>query len=235
MNLQEKLSQSLLTVHGDQQLTLGDMFVPKSASEDQVRLPMWVANATIIQNSQLFQFTPDVLSQYQVTHYIHQNKIVRAHDHDNALYGFDIPAGVGMKASAAFPYAIAGSTLWSAGCDEHCYLQLFDGGLVDTKVSEFSPQHVGRILVGDHKISSVGNPVAVVVNQFRYQHVNIGVVGTAVVNNVGVGDSKNDFGDSVSYRNTIIVEGETGHSRHRLTWQSIAMIDMSLNPVSDIS
>ena len=79
----------------------------------------------------MFQFTPDILSAYQVSRYLHNQDTHALKNQNKKLYGFDMPLAVGMTASATFPYAVVGTTLWSNGCDENCYLQLFDGGLVD--------------------------------------------------------------------------------------------------------
>lgn len=107
-------------------LTLGDMFIPRS-SPNLVTLPYWVSNSTIYQNAQIFPFTPAVLSKYGVNSYPYDN-----HAYPVTNY-YNIPAAVGMTASASFPFALTPTTLGSNACVDknNCYLQLLDGGLAD--------------------------------------------------------------------------------------------------------
>jgi hypothetical protein len=107
-------------------LTLGDMFIPRS-SPTPVTLPYWVTNSTIYQNAQIFPFTPTVLSKYGVINYPYDN-----HYYPVTNY-YNIPAAVGMTASASFPFALTPTTLGSNACTDskNCYLQLLDGGLAD--------------------------------------------------------------------------------------------------------
>lgn len=108
-------------------LTLGDMFIAKSAPNTTVELPYWVTNSTIYQNAQIFPFTPAVLAKYSVNSYPYNNQNNSVTDY------YKIPAAVGMTASASFPFALSPTTLGSNACTDkkNCYLQLIDGGLAD--------------------------------------------------------------------------------------------------------
>lgn len=117
--LETKLNELFFTTSSGE-LTLGDIFIPKQ-SEQPVALPYWVANASIYQNAAIFPFAPDVLNRYHVVGYEH-NKIANP-------YAF--PAAVGTTASASVPLVTPATTLVSNGCNENCYLHLYDGGLTD--------------------------------------------------------------------------------------------------------
>lgn len=124
--IEQSLAESIL--HTDKgTLTLGDIFIPKSASPADVKLPFWVTNSTLYQNAALFPFTPDVLAKYAVNAYDYNQKTYPVQNYGN------IPVAVGMAASASFPFAITPTTLGSSGCtgSGNCYLQLLDGGLAD--------------------------------------------------------------------------------------------------------
>lgn len=112
---------------GKRSLTLCDVFRPAGSSE-AVRLPYWVANATVYENGARFQFTPDMLSRYSVIGYTHH---LKKHALDAACY--DLPLAVGLKASASFPVAFPATTLRCAPPADtlNPYLHLMDGGLVD--------------------------------------------------------------------------------------------------------
>lgn len=132
IELEQLLYKNFAVIGDTPTLTLGDMFIRVDNAAQQPQLPMWITNATILQSRQLFQFTPDVLNAYHITRYIHNLMIEDIEPaRSEQVYGAEIPAAVGMVASATFPYAIAGTTLWSDGCKNDCFLQLFDGGLVD--------------------------------------------------------------------------------------------------------
>jgi len=105
-------------------LTLRDMFVPKEET-NQVLAPYWIPNATVLGNGAIFQFTPDVLEQYGVSHYYHDLKKRSLH------CPYDLPLAVGLKASASFPVALPASTLQLSCPTTKTYLQLADGGLAD--------------------------------------------------------------------------------------------------------
>jgi predicted acylesterase/phospholipase RssA len=108
-------------------LTLRDVFRPAGSTE-AVRLPYWVANATVYENGARFQFTPDMLSRYSVIGYTHH---LKKRELDAACY--DLPLAVGLKASASFPVAFPATTLRCAPVADtlNPYLHLMDGGLVD--------------------------------------------------------------------------------------------------------
>ena len=108
-------------------LTLRDVFRPAGSTE-AVRLPYWVANATVYENGARFQFTPDMLASYGVVGYTHH---LKKRDLDPACY--DLPLAVGLKASASFPVAFPATTLHCAPDADtlNPYLHLMDGGLVD--------------------------------------------------------------------------------------------------------
>ena len=121
-------------------LTLSDVFVRKTEQRSP-KLPYWIANATIFQNGELFQFAPDVLERFGIDMYWHRASKIYQKDHgdtrcgtrdDGQSNGFAdcLPLSVGMKASASFPVGIPATTLRSSHC-ENCFLQLMDGGTFD--------------------------------------------------------------------------------------------------------
>jgi len=112
------------TDHPRFSLTLRDIFVPRRGT-NQVVAPCWIANATVLGNGAIFQFTPDVLEQYGVSHYYHDLKKT----HLNCP--FDLPLAVGLKASASFPVAVPSSTLQLSNRTARTFLQLSDGGMAD--------------------------------------------------------------------------------------------------------
>jgi predicted acylesterase/phospholipase RssA len=109
-------------------LTLGDVWIPKD-SDRQVRLPAWVANATVYENGAIFPITPDILSVYNVASYTHRKK-----GPIELKTGFEdeLPLAVAVKASASLPGPIPATTFGIRGQDLlNPYLHLFDGGLAD--------------------------------------------------------------------------------------------------------
>lgn len=131
LDLEAKLSKNLLQISPNRELLLGDIFIHKDDSSKKAQLPLWVTNSAIIQNSNIFQFVPTVLQKYKISAFQHKFKKHRVRQKSKRVYAYNMPFAVGMTASAAFPYAVSGTTLWSQACDKTCYLQLFDGGLVD--------------------------------------------------------------------------------------------------------
>lgn len=125
--IEDELSDAILKKNNGGTLLLGDIFIPRNGSPAAVKLPYWVTNATIYQNAALFPFTPDVLQKYAVQSYSYH-----AATHSINNYGYDVPAAVGMTASASYPFAVPPVTLGSVGCKNNpCYLHLLDGGLAD--------------------------------------------------------------------------------------------------------
>ena len=123
--VEQSLAKNILRTK-DGTLTLGDIFVPKNGNPANVHLPYWVTNSTIYQNATVLPFTPDVLQRYGVNSYDFNQKTYPVQS------PYDIPAAVGMTASASFPFALTPTTLGSNACTHgECYLQLLDGGLAD--------------------------------------------------------------------------------------------------------
>lgn len=117
----------------DPSLTLGDVFDMRNLPAAKVRLPQWIANATVHENGAIFPFTPDHLKLYDVRGYTHRLKKVR---HDSLRQTYDefiaaVPLSVAMKASGTFPMAIPATTLGSGMDKLNPYLHLLDGGLAD--------------------------------------------------------------------------------------------------------
>ena len=121
-------------------LALSDIFVRNNEYRSP-RLPYWIANATIFQNGELFQFAPDVLESFKVDMYWHRvsRRYKKDHQLSNCAKRIDgqansfadcMPLSVGMKASASFPVGIPTTTLRSSYCNK-CHLQLIDGGTFD--------------------------------------------------------------------------------------------------------
>lgn len=127
------LSQAVLQKANGGTLTLGDIFVPRTGSPADVKLPYWIMNATVYQNAAVFPFTPDVLAAYRVRSYPYRMAThTIAGNVNDKRYAYDVPAAVGLLASASYPMALPPVTLGSDGCLHNpCYLQLFDGGLAD--------------------------------------------------------------------------------------------------------
>ena len=81
---------------GHTSLMLGDLFAPEG-SPAPVRLPYWIANATVYENGARFMFTPEFVKQYRIGRYVHN---MRFKDLDDP---FRLPLAVAMKSSASFP------------------------------------------------------------------------------------------------------------------------------------
>jgi len=111
---------------------LNDIFIPNDEPASKVKLPYWVANATIFQNGAIFPFTPDILARYKIVKYRYEQKEQQfLGEYSDPAYGGELPVVVGMRTSANFPIAVPPTTLVSAGCEQTCYLHLLDGGLAD--------------------------------------------------------------------------------------------------------
>jgi len=95
----------------------------------KVKLPEWIANATIYGNGRRFPFWEDTLVRYGVSGYVHR---MRWRDLKNP---FDLPIAVAVKASASFPVLIPTSLLQVSypppNGEQKAYLQLTDGGIAD--------------------------------------------------------------------------------------------------------
>ncbi len=129
LKIEQRLNQTLLvTPQGG--LRLGDIFAYPAGGQ---HLPYWVANATIYQNAEIFPFTPDILARYRVVRYFsHMQQVNITTPFTHPCYGCDMPAAVGLTASASVPLAMLPTTLVSRGCyGRDCYLQLYDGGIGD--------------------------------------------------------------------------------------------------------
>ena len=114
-------------------LVLGDIFVQKDDQHRQVKLPYWVANATVYENGAIFAFTPDHLKLYKIRGYRHRLKV---YEQSWSQPGYEkfietMPLSVGATASASFPVATLPTTLTNDLDPNNRYLHLFDGGLAD--------------------------------------------------------------------------------------------------------
>ena len=128
-----KLASRRAAGRGSASLTLGDIFVPRSDAGAEVRLPYWVANATVFENGALFPFTPDHLKLYQVHAYRHR---CRRRSYEPARETYDsflagVPISVALTASGSFPVALPATTLHSRMDRRNPYLHLLDGGMAD--------------------------------------------------------------------------------------------------------
>jgi hypothetical protein len=108
-------------------LLLGDIF-KRASSPDPVRLPYWIANATVYENGARFMFAPEFIAHYRIDRYTHK---MRYHN----LKGdpLSLPAAVGMKASASFPVLFPATTFTCTPEEDKLnpYLHLIDGGMTD--------------------------------------------------------------------------------------------------------
>lgn len=112
-------------------LLLGDIFVPADAPAPPT-LPYWVPNATVFENGAIFPFAPNVVEEYYISHYTHRMK------NEWLKNAYQLPAAVGMAASAAFPVALPATTLKTTpqftsekNDAANRYIHLFDGGIAD--------------------------------------------------------------------------------------------------------
>jgi len=112
---------------GNHSLTLGDLFIPVSSAEP-VRLPYWIANATVYENGARFMFIPEFIKKYRINRYVHD-----MHYEDLNDDALSLPLSVGTKASASFPVLIPASTFTCKPAADRLnqYLHLVDGGLTD--------------------------------------------------------------------------------------------------------
>ena len=132
--------------HGS--LNLREVFVPRNAPDTEIpHLPLWVANATIYENGQIFPMTPEVLGQFGVIDYTHrlsQFKYCSNEDNDYCAsedqgrylddyeqFLFNVPLSLALTASGNFPVALPATTLRSNKSKEFPYIHLLDGGLGD--------------------------------------------------------------------------------------------------------
>lgn len=112
-------------------LTLGDIFIRKG-SYDDVMLPYWVANATVLDNGAIFPFSPDHLKLYGVSGYTHRlTDFSKADQQDMRDFIDGMPMSVALRASANFPGVVPATTLTCQVEDQQLYLHLLDGGLGD--------------------------------------------------------------------------------------------------------
>lgn len=107
-------------------ILLRDCFVPADSDED-VYLPMHIANSSTLQTMTIFPFTPSILNRYRINGYTH--RLRKREEADLDLY--EVPLAVGIKASGSFPVLISNSTLSSAYSKERPYLHLIDGAMTD--------------------------------------------------------------------------------------------------------
>lgn len=108
-------------------LVLGDVFKPEE-SADPVRLPYWIANATVYESGARFMFAPEFISGYRIVRYTHN---MRYRDVNGDP--LSMPLAVGMRASAAFPVIFPATTFACEPVEDKLnpYLHLVDGGLSD--------------------------------------------------------------------------------------------------------
>lgn len=128
----ELLGGNWLGYVGAAEMQLRDLF-PHKRSGIRPRLPMWVANATIMENGAILPFVPDVLSLYQIREYVHDMSEVTINQ-GVSHYDFaeSIPLSLGLTASGNFPSLIAPQTLGAEyDAAANPYMHLIDGGIAD--------------------------------------------------------------------------------------------------------
>ncbi len=128
----ELLAGNWLEFNGQRQMTLREVF-PKASTVTSIRLPMWIANATVLENGAVFPFTPDILEIYEINEYVHRMQYVRRDTGlENENFYYDVPLSLGLTASGNFPSLIAPQTLGASyDAPRNPYLHLIDGGVSD--------------------------------------------------------------------------------------------------------
>lgn len=124
--LERDFSEMLLTTENGSELTLKDIFIPTNSIETPT-LPIFIANASIFKNGEIFPYYPATLEAYGLTEYTHKlhKKTIENSDFLSA------PLSLGLKASAAFPAGLPATTLRSNFGQGDKFIHLFDGGLSD--------------------------------------------------------------------------------------------------------
>ena len=114
-------------------LNLGNIFVGKEDIDKPVRLPYWVANATVYNNGAIFAFAPEHLKLYKIIGYRHRSVQYDFLPNKPGYkeYLFNVPLAVGATASASFPGATYPTTLVNEMDTKNHYLHLQDGGVAD--------------------------------------------------------------------------------------------------------
>ena len=113
-------------------ITLGDLFIAEG-NNDNPELPLWICNATVIENGAIFQFTPDILKRYGIDQYIHNMEEISFKPSEQSKESFcdEVPVSLGMAASGSYPIPIPPRTLRSDLDPTNKYLHLTDGGISD--------------------------------------------------------------------------------------------------------
>lgn len=110
-------------------INLGDLFIDKDSHDMEVKFPIMVANASLLDKMGIFPFTPDILEQYKIDGYYHRMK---KHWFEKDSFNiYSLPLAVGIKASGSFPALISNTTLRSSFNTKRKYLHVIDGAMTD--------------------------------------------------------------------------------------------------------
>ena len=109
-------------------ILLGDLFVPKTAVDQEVLYPMHFTNSSTMSTMAIFPFSPDILDRYGVEGYTHRMKTI-----PKGKGPYDIPLSVGIKASGSFPVLVPNSTLKSNYSEDRPFLHIMDGAMTDNQ------------------------------------------------------------------------------------------------------
>lgn len=109
-------------------LVLGDIFVDKDDTDQEVLYPMFFANATVWDKMAIFPFSPDILETYKIVGYDHR---LKRNKYIENFSPYDMPIAVGIKASGSFPVLISNTTMVSDYHDKRKYLHVLDGAMSD--------------------------------------------------------------------------------------------------------
>lgn len=153
--------------HRDYSITLGDMFIQKSIDKNP-QLPILVANSTVMSNSFIFPFAPNVLKEYGVNGCFHWYRRYECRDNGKGekatLDPYSVPLSVGVKASGSFPVMIRNTSLFTPNYldkkslfifrKNYNFIRLADGGVADNlggftaiNLLEQDPQVKKRVLI----------------------------------------------------------------------------------------
>ena len=135
-----------------------------------MRLPYWIANATVYENGALFPFAPDHLALYRVSGYVHQLEKVTddrpagQRQADPYAFAGRVPLALGLRSSSSFPVLISAATLRSEGDGdaESRYMHLYDGGVAD-----YLGATTALRILRDERHPAVARKSLIVVDAFR--------------------------------------------------------------------
>ena len=150
-------------------LKMKDIFIPRSETTTEVRLPLWITNATIFENGAIFPFSPDILMAYEITNYTHQLQPVPPQSKEEwsqeeyKQFIFNMPMALAVAASGNFPVALPATTLKSKLDPDNPYLHLLDGGLSDN-LGVFSAL---RYLSQENKTDLIEKKLLIVIDAYN--------------------------------------------------------------------